>query len=367
MADTPHPPHPPRPPGSPPPTSADVARQAGVSRATVSYVLNGAEGSARISEATRARVRAAADELGYVPHAAARALRAGASRMVLMSAPHVPAGPLYARFAHEAQSALSRLGYTVAHLAAGVGGATGDVGDAGAAGDGPGAPADVRAWAELRPTAAVALPPTVLTPADVAVLKQAGTRAVITVGPPRVAGAHSLTMDQREVGAAAVAHLVERGRRRVGVVVPAEPGLDTFSGPRLAGAHAAAVEGSGGGTDVRLRPLPLAFTEESAAALAARWPALGLDGVFAYNDEYAMLLMRALQDAGVRVPEDVAVIGADDLMLARLTRPRLSSVRLDRASGAEFAAYVDELVRSPASRPRRRRAMTVTVTAREST
>lgn len=57
------------------PTSADVARLAGVSRATVSYVLNNTS-AVRISEPTRRRVHEAAEELGYVPHAAARSLRA---------------------------------------------------------------------------------------------------------------------------------------------------------------------------------------------------------------------------------------------------------------------------------------------------
>src|SRR6476660_4105364 len=76
------------------PTSADVARLAGVSRATVSYVLNNTS-AVRISEPTRRRVHEAAKELGYVPHAAARSLRAGHSRMVLMPAPPMQVGLLY--------------------------------------------------------------------------------------------------------------------------------------------------------------------------------------------------------------------------------------------------------------------------------
>ena len=75
--------------GIPVPTSSDVARVAGVSRATVSYVLNNT-GAVRISDPTRRRVHQAARDLGYVPHAAARSLRAGHSRMVLMPAPTEP-------------------------------------------------------------------------------------------------------------------------------------------------------------------------------------------------------------------------------------------------------------------------------------
>ncbi|MGW1288141.1 LacI family DNA-binding transcriptional regulator, partial [Streptomyces sp. NPDC002586] len=82
------------------PTSADVARLAGVSRATVSYVLNNTS-AVRISEPTRRRVHEAARELGYVPHAAARSLRAGHSRMVLMPAPAIPVGSLYSGFIND--------------------------------------------------------------------------------------------------------------------------------------------------------------------------------------------------------------------------------------------------------------------------
>lgn len=66
---------------------------------------------------------------------------------------------------------------------------------------------------------------------------------------------------------------------------------------------------------------------------------LGLDGVFAYNDEYAMLLMRALQDAGVRIPGDTAVIGADDLLIGRLLRPRLSTVRIEMPTGSGWRGW----------------------------
>ena len=70
-------------------TSTDVARRAGVSRATVSYVLNGRSDQS-IPEPTRRRVLDAAHELGYVPHAASRALRAGRSRLVLLINADVP-------------------------------------------------------------------------------------------------------------------------------------------------------------------------------------------------------------------------------------------------------------------------------------
>ncbi|WP_392674526.1 LacI family DNA-binding transcriptional regulator [Streptomyces sp. LN785] len=310
----------------PVPTSADVARVAGVSRATVSYVLNN-NLTVRISEPTRRRVREAASELGYVPHAAARSLRAGHSRMVLMPTGSHPAGPLQHRFLDELESGLRRLDYTVVqHGSLGL--------DADTA---------ARAWAELRPVAVIAPAAVALTPQGTAVLRRSGAKAVITLGPQPVDGAHALVMDQREVGSCAIGHLLERGRRRIGVVMPEEPGLAVFAEPRLAGARRAA---SGGGAHVE--PLPLRYEEESAAALAARWRTLGLDAVFAYDDAYAMLLMRALQDAGIEVPAETAVMGADDLLLGRLLRPRLSSVRMELATAQPLADLVDRLVQHPA-------------------
>lgn len=169
------------------PTSADVARLAGVSRATVSYVLNNT-GTVRISEPTRRRVREAARQLGYVPHAAARSLRAGHSRMVLMPAPSFPAGPLYSRFLSELQWALGRLDYTVVQY-----GTVGLRGDEAA-----------RAWAELRPVAVLA-PGSDLGPQGVEVLKRSGARAVVTLGPEAVDGAHALLTDQAGVGRSATA------------------------------------------------------------------------------------------------------------------------------------------------------------------
>ncbi|MGW0465590.1 LacI family DNA-binding transcriptional regulator [Streptomyces sp. NPDC003027] len=328
----------------PVPTSADVARLAGVSRATVSYVLNNTA-AVRISEPTRRRVREAAEELGYVPHAAARSLRAGHSRMVLLPSAHMPVGPLYSRFFDELQWALRRLDYTVVQY-----GSLGLEGDEAA-----------RAWAELRPVAVVSLGEVQLTPRGVKILKRSGAKAVITVGPQRIEGTHALVMDQARVGRVAVAHLVERGRRRIGVVVPEEPGLELFSGPRLEGARQA-VEG----TDATVVPLPMRYEEESAGELAARWRESRLDGAFAYNDEYAMLLMRALQDAGVSVPDETAIVGSDDLLLGRLLRPRLSTVRIDMVLGEDLAELVDRAVRDPEAAPSTRDLMASRVVPRES-
>ena len=312
------------------PTSADVARRAGVSRATVSYVLNDTAGG-RVSEQTRQRVRAAADELGYIPHAAARALRAGHSGIVLLAAPDIPFGPLFNTFYAELRAGLHAHGYTVVLY-----------GDAGAGNDQGESAA--RAWAELRPTAVLAGPGSSLTPRSAELLKRSGTRAVITLGGPPVPGAHALLMDQREVGATAAAHLLGRGHRSIGVIVPTDRALDLFSLPRLAGVRAAA---DAAGAGVTVTRLDLDYTEASAADLAARWHGLDLTALFSYNDEFAMLLMSAFQDAGVQIPGDVAMVGADDVMLARLLRPRLTTVRQTPPGGGNLADLIERLIQNP--------------------
>ncbi len=88
--------------------------------------------------------------------------------------------------------------------------------------------------------------------------------------------------------------------------------------------------------------------------------------MFTYNDEYAMLLMRALQDEDIRIPDETAVIGADDLMIGRLLRPRLSTVRLQLPSGRDLAELVDNAVRDPGGTPGTHELLGASVVHRES-
>ncbi|MEU4266718.1 LacI family DNA-binding transcriptional regulator [Streptomyces sp. NPDC026092] len=303
-------------------TSADVARLAGVSRATVSFVLNNTQAH-RVGETTRARVLAAAEQLGYVPHAAARSLRAGRSNLVLIPASVSAAGRLVSMWVDDLESELERHGYVlVLH-----------------AGRFPDVVSSARAWAELRPAAVVALDGDSLSGQAVEVLSRAGVRGVLAFASREVPGAHVVDFDQTRIGAVAVEHLLAQGRRRIGVVMPQERGLETFARPRLVGA-----EGVAARSTATITPVELSYTHESAAELAGRWRELDLDGVFAYNDEYAALLLHALRDAGVAVPEDVAVVGCDDLVLSSMQQPPLTSVRLDLPTPAQVADALHELV-----------------------
>ncbi|MFI9823264.1 LacI family DNA-binding transcriptional regulator [Streptomyces sp. NPDC052013] len=333
-------------PAATPPTSGDVARVAGVSRATVSYVLNNTKGG-RVSEATRERVREAARELGYVPHAVARALRAGRSGIVLLTAPAVTVGPLFAQAYADLQLALAELGYTAVLY-----------GPTGARGAEAG-----RRWAELRPDAVLSLMDDSMDEDAVAVLHKAGIPVVLSSGPVPVPGAHALVTDQEQVGFRAVEHLAASGRRRIGVIVPADTSLRGFAEPRLAGAEKAAAAQGAAVTVVRQ---DLALDEDAAAPWARRCADAGIDGLFAYNDEFAALAVRALQDTGVDVPEDIAVVGADDLLIGRLLRPRLTTVRMDYLPAREIARLIDRLISAPTTEPETHDMLRTTLVVRAS-
>ncbi|MDJ0381991.1 LacI family DNA-binding transcriptional regulator [Streptomyces sp. G-G2] len=303
-------------------TSADVARLAGVSRATVSFVLNDTQGH-RVSDSTRARVLDAARSLGYVPHAAARSLRAGRSNLVLMPASVSAFGRLASDWVDEFNTELERLGYTVVLHA----GRFADPVDA------------ARAWAELRPAAVFALDGGQFTPQATELLRRAGARALLAFSSHPVPDVHTIGFDHARIGATAAGHLIARGRTRIGVVMPLERGLDTIAAPRLAGAESVVARRM-----ATVTPVEMAYTRESATALARRWRERELDGVFAYNDEYAALLQHALLAEGISVPAEVALVGCDDLVLSALQQPPLTTVRLDLPSARRIAEALHQLV-----------------------
>lgn len=309
------------------PTSADVARAAGVSRTTVSFVLNDVPGSG-ISDATRDKVLAAVRTLGYSPNAGARALRAGTSNLVVYAMPRWPLGHAIDTFLECARDALAERGLVlIVH------------GDRKLTGMDA-----ARAWAELRPRAILA-DTWRCTPEAVEMLHQHGVRTVVLVGEEAVPYAPTVVFEQRRVGEVAVRHLVEQGHRRIAAIVPTgdlrEPGE-----LRYAGVVTAAAEGG-----VELTRVDMPFDHNAALTLARGW-ADDPDrptAVFAYNDEFAALMLRALRDAGLPVPSDVAVLGVDDTPLCELVTPRLSTVALHTTRFAEMHVRVlmDLIDRTP--------------------
>lgn len=306
------------------PTSADVARLARVSRSTVSLVVNDVP-TARIHQATRERVLAAVAELGYAPDVSARRLRAGTSRLVLMPLPQIPLNPAIDTLIEHLSEKLRASGLTL--LVHGDRRVTGT--------------AAARTWAELRP-AVVLVTADRCTKPSVALLRRAGTE-VLMISERPVPWADALEFDQGRFGADAAAHLLAVGHRRLAAIVPAGP-LEGLGRARAEGLVDAARAAGAHGEEIIMEA-----TQESAAAVAAavRRPG-GPTAVFTYNDEFGALLHRALGDLGAVMPDDIALVGADNLPIARFLRPALSSLALNPL---DMADRMCTAIRSMLERP----------------
>lgn len=306
-------------------TGQDVADRAGVSRATVSYVLNDAPGQP-ISAETRARVLAAAADLGYTPNAAARQLRTGVSDLVLLALPPFPLSNALDLCVSAFTRRLSDLGYTPL-----VDPATHDLARL------------EQTLARLQPVALVATSDHLSAPL-VTRLRLAGTRAVLAFGDAPLGFVPTVVFDQHAITRVAMAHLAQRGHRSVVAVMPADPAFHWFRVPREAGARAAADEYGMSLTVVESR-----LEHEGVAGVVAEALAgpTRPDAVLAYNDDYALVALRCLVDAGIRVPDDIAVIGCDNLPVAELFTPRLTTVDVDvTALGTTIADTLHEILRT---------------------
>lgn len=306
-----------------PVTSADVAKAAGVSRSTVSVVLNGVD-SIALAEETKERVRRAASDLGYVPHSGARALRSGYSGIVLMPSPGTALGRVVGEWTAHLEEALNQLGLTFVMF-----------GSRGLA------PLDAaRAWSQLRPVAVLTLGSTALSPDAADILRRNGTRALLATGERPLEGSHVLVTGQADAGAVAVEHLLGRGRRRIAFVRPQMQGLASLVQERYQrAARVAAAQG------VQLFDLPMTLDRNSAVSATEFCREHHVDGVFGFGDEYALLLMSALRREGLVVPRDVALVGVDDLVEGTLSEPPLTTVHIEFPDAAHVAATIARLAR----------------------
>ena len=291
-------------------TSHDVARAAGVSRATVSYVLNGSSGQS-ISETTRQRVLTAAAKLGYAPSTAARTLRRGQSDLVLMLLPPEPLGRALAIVLDAASDQVERYGLRlVAHRLPPSGGAVGLV-------------------RSLAPAALILTTP----------LPDDELAALRSLEVP-LASLQQETDDplgpDLGIGALQVKHLAEAGHRRLGVAVPDSPGYDWRVQVRLAAIEDACARHG-------LRPPAverIGLDADGAAAAVGRWTQgpEPVTAACAFDDDYAFALLSGLAAHGLSAPENLAVIGAENLPLAGLAVPPLTTVSVHaRMLGALFA------------------------------
>lgn len=288
----------------------DVARVAGVAPSTVSLVLNGWADRVRIPASTCARVEAAARELHYLPNAAARSLRRGQSRaigLLLGAAPADFHAPVFEDLAIAAVGRAYELERFVLLLPSFAGhddALLASVRDADVAGVICNAAQPSRGVGEA--LARTRLP---------VVWIEREPEAAAAPAPPAV------RMDHAEAFRQLTRYLNDQGRSVLGVI--AGPSGPTFpSGSR----YRVLLEGFRG----RTFPAFAASWSSDAGYLAGsellrRQPAV--DAIFAANDMLAAGVLRACRESGVRVPEDVAVIGYGDFVFSRDLEPPLTTIR----------------------------------------
>jgi LacI family transcriptional regulator, galactose operon repressor len=292
------------------PTQADVAKLARVSQATVSYVLNG-KSAISVPEVTRQRILTAVDELGYVPNGIARSLRTQRTYMIAAVIPDIT-NPFYPAFERGVQEAAEASGYDLIVFNTG--------------GTAEREQRCVRSLQRGRVDGVVAvffhlkvedLRP--LLERNIAVVRlEAVEKGVSSLDLPF----DNLYVDNVAASRTAVEHLVERGHIRIGMIAGQ-------SGPRLA-----RVRGYRAALAAHGLPLDEALIRDGDFSEDGGHRAMQslLDrphpptAVFAASDVMAMGALVAIREAGLRVPEDVAVVGFDDIPVSRLITPRLTTV-----------------------------------------
>jgi len=299
---------------------ADVAARAGVSGQTVSRVVNG---SPRVDPATRERVEAAMEDLGYRLHRAARALRTGRTQTIGLVATTLATVGNSRMLQAVADAAASR-GYALVVVTLG------------------GDPIDV-AFERLRDQGV-----------DGAVVLNEATAStqgatvpddlhLVVVDAPAADRFDVVQTAHADGAAAATRHLLGLGHRTVHLL--AGPSGSFSADERERGWREALASA---GADV-VEPLRGDWSAASGHLLGRELPA-DATAVFAANDQMALGLLRALAETGRRVPEDVSVVGFDDVMDAADYRPPLSTVRQDfDALGARAVDVLVSRIEAPAA------------------
>ncbi|WP_082516204.1 LacI family DNA-binding transcriptional regulator [Cellulomonas sp. Leaf395] len=309
-----------------PVTIYDVAARAGVGIATVSRAMNG---SAPVAEATRAKVLAAVEELGFRPSHAGTSLAARTHAANGIVFPDL-SGPYYAEVLLGYEETASRLGRSVLVLAT------------------HGRPDPDAAVRDLagRVDGIVLLGRTV--PDHVVEALSAFGLPVVVVARPEVAGVDSVRANSVDAARALGEHLAGHDLRKVAFLGSPEESPDVAE--RWRGVR----EGLGA-HGIEPTVTPCLFDEESGARVAAGLLAVDdrPDALVCANDEIALGAIVAAEQIGLRVGRDIAITGWDDVMAARHARPALTTVRQPmRALGTLAAEVLDQRINATRTTPR---------------
>ncbi len=298
-------------------TIRDVALRAEVSVASVSRVLNGA---GPVADSTRQRVLLAVEALRYVPHSGARSLSTSRTDTVGVILPD-----LFGEFFSELIRGMDLAARTHGlHLI--VSSSHDDADEASAA---------IRSM-RGRVDGLIVLSPH-LDAANLAANLAGQLPVLLMNGGALDAGRPSIVVDNHGGAVTAVEHLLACGRRRIIHISGPAGNLEAES--RLSG-YLEAMADAG----LRTRLLDGDFTQASGqrAVTAILGGDARPDAIFAANDMMAVGALLALQDKGLRCPEDVAVVGFDDVPIAELVRPSLTTLRINIAETGRRA--VERLV-----------------------
>lgn len=291
------------------PTMADVAKRAGVSSAAVSYALNGQPG---VSDATRERVRQAAEELGWVANRAARALvsqRYSVVALVMRRTPDTLAlEPFFAPLLAGIEGVLSQADLSLAVRV---------VGDD-----------EENVYRTLAQSGVAGFVLTDLRETDVrpALVKELGTVAVALGLPDQAPGLPTVHLDDRVAICQAVHHLVGLGHSRIAHVTGVPGMVRTRS--RIDAVTTAMAEAGLGSPSLERGDFTAqgGFDATKRLFTATAPPPTAI--VYA-SDVMAIAGMSALADLGVQVPDDVSVTGYDNVPLSPYTSPPLTTVDYD--------------------------------------
>lgn len=304
-------------------TIRDVARRAEVSVATVSRALNGLA----VSEATKARVREAARELGYVPHAGARSLSLARTNAIGVVLPDLH-GEFFSEIVRGMDREASRRGYLLllSNLHAGSEQA-----------------AQALKAMRGRVDGLIVMAPH-LSPEGVAAALPSGLPSVLINTRDSSGDASAIHLDNAAGAQAVVEHLAAIGRKRIVHIAGPRENID-------AGERAEACVSAARALGIECEVVSGDFEEESGEAAIAALLDAGheFDAVFAANDNMAIGAIQALRAAGRRVPQDVAVAGFDDIPLARhlgLTTVRVRIAELGERALATLIATMEGADRS---------------------
>jgi LacI family transcriptional regulator len=326
-------------------TIKDVARDAGVSVATVSRVFND---SGPVSAETRQRILDVAARLRYAPHGVARSLITSKTSTIGVLLPDLY-GEFFSEVIRGMDQAAQRRGY---HLLVS---SSHDAKDE--------IEAALRAM-RGRVDGLIAMSPHLDAPALVANVPLA-LPVVLLNCAVKGNGYDALTIQNLRGAYQMTRHLLDLGHRPIAMIRGAEGNYDAAE--RLTGYRKALREA---GLEPRAEwELPGDFTEASGFRAVAALLALGErpTAVFAANDAMAIGALSALREAGVRVPEEIAVVGFDDIPLARYMNPPLSSVHVPMAGlGARAVETLLHAMDAKNEHTRRHQRMETTLVVRRS-